>query len=230
MEKLLYPLWKAEAQTGDAFRDVLLTQAGPALLSLGVRALQLNAVDSSVEAAAALRQSSIAEPLDAMFSIWVDSANKRDAIEAVLQQHCQRMLCYLVAESAPLVNDAPVGQRMSGWTQVVYLERPEGMAEADWLKVWKGSHTTIAIETQSTFAYRQNVVCQRLSESGPDIHAIVEESFPDAAMSSPMAFYNVDTEAALQTQLNRMIESCARFINFERINVVPTSEYRLKTL
>ena len=230
MEKLLYPLQKDSSQSADAFRDSLLANAAPALLALGVKALQLNVVDSAVEAAASLRQSSIADPLDAMFSIWVDSANDRSALDGVLEEQCGGFACYLVTESEPLVPERQAGQRLHGWTQVVYLERPAGMTEADWLEVWKGSHTGIAIETQSTFAYRQNVISQKLSDAGPAIHAIVEESFPDAAMSSPLAFYNVETEDALQARIQQMIESCARFINFERINVVPTSEYHLKVL
>ncbi|MEE4661897.1 MAG: hypothetical protein V2J89_15615 [Halieaceae bacterium] len=231
MEKLLYPLWKQEGVDADAFRQTLLEEVAPKLLSQqGVRALRLNVVDSAVAAAESLRQATITEPLDAMFSIWVDSANDRSALDAAVAPACREYAAYLVTESVPLVNDAPLGERMPGWTQVVYLERPSGMSEADWLSVWKGSHTSVAIETQSTFAYRQNVVTQRLSEGAVGIHAVVEESFPEAAMDSPMAFYDADSEDMLQARVKAMIDSCARFINFERINVVPTSEYLLKAL
>ena len=102
------------------------------------------------------------------------------------------------------------------------------MSEADWLAVWLGSHTGIAIETQSTFAYRQNVVTRVLTEGAPEIHAVVEESFPDAAMTSPHAFYDVESDEELKARVGTMIESCARFIDFERINVMPMSDYLLK--
>ncbi len=229
MEKLLYPLWRRDEQAADDFRDTLLSDVAPALLGLGVKGLRINVVDSAVADAAPLQQTSIGPALDAMLSIWVDSANDRAAIDAILEQHCREYCGFLVTESEPLPNDsAPLGERMPGWTQVVYLERPDALTEADWLKVWLGSHTDIAIETQSTFAYRQNVITRWLSEGGPRIHAIVEESFPDAAMASPHAFYDVESDEALEKRINEMVESCARFINFERINVVPTSEYLIK--
>lgn len=228
MEKLLYPLWKREDDAADDFRERLRGEVAPALLDNGVNSLRLSVVDDAVAPAAGLRQDKLGPTLDAMLSLWVDSANERSAWESIIAPACDHFAGYLVTESEPLKHEAPTGERMPGWTQVVFLERPSGMSESDWLSVWLGSHTTVAIETQSTFAYRQNVVVRTLTENAPAIHAIVEESFPDAAMDSPHAFYAADSDEALQANVNAMIESVARFIDFERINVVPTSEYRLK--
>ncbi len=230
MEKLLYPLWKAESEDAEAFRERLLNGAGPRLLDLGVRGLRLAVVDSDVAPAAGLRQEKLGPALDAMLSIWVDSANDRSALEAIVGEYCVKYAGYVVTESEPLRHLSPEGARMGGWTQVVFLERPAKMAESDWLSVWLGSHTDVAIRTQSTFAYRQNVVVRSLTDDAPAVHAIVEESFPGTAMNSPHAFYDADSDEALNARLSEMVESCARFIDFERLNVVPTSEYLLKGL
>ena len=227
MEKLLYPLWKLEGASASDFRDRLLGEVASALLDSGVHHLRLSVVDEAVAPADGLRQDKLGPTLDAMLSLWVDSANDRANWEAIIAPVCDHFAGYLVTESEPLKHDAPLGERMAGWTQVVFLERPAGMSESDWLSVWLGSHTAVAIDTQSTFAYRQNVVVRTLTEGAPTIHAIVEESFPAAAMDSPHAFYAADSDEALQANINAMIESVARFVDFERINVVPTSEYRL---
>jgi hypothetical protein len=40
----------------------------------------------------------------------------------------------------------------------------------------------------------------------------------------------VQTDAELQSRLTAMIESCARFIDFDRINVTPMSDYLIRQL
>jgi hypothetical protein len=211
----------------ESYRQQLLEQLAPVLPGSGVRGLRIAVVDEAVGRGEGLRQETLLPAPDALLSVWLDTAICRDRLESALGEYCDHFHGYLVTESAPLVHDQPEGQRMPGWTQVVFLERPEGMTEADWLAVWQGSHTAIAIETQSTFAYRQNVVVRNLTDGAPQVHAIVEESFPDAALDSPHAFYDADNDEALQTRVKTMIDSCARFINFERITVVPMSDYLL---
>jgi hypothetical protein len=113
---------------------------------------------------------------------------------------------------------------------VVLLRRPQWLSEAKWLDIWQGSHTGIAIDTQSTFGYRQNRVLQSLSTSGPVIDAIVEENFPPEAMTSPAVFYAADDNPErLQQHIKAMIESCQRFIDFDHLDCLPMSEYRSST-
>lgn len=227
MEKILYPLWKRADQDAEAFRQSLL-DLSPSLIEAGAKGLRLAVADSAVAAGENLRQAKLCDAPDGLLSVWMDSNVYRNKLESVFASHCDHFHAYLVTESTPLVPDQPLGERMNGWTQVVFLERPSGMSEEDWLTVWQGSHTPIAIETQSTFAYRQNAVVRTLSEGAPVIHAIVEESFPDAALSSPLAFYGARSEEELQVLVGKMIDSCARFINFDRLNVTPMSDYLLK--
>ncbi len=229
MEKIVYSLWKPAETHSDAFRDALLAKAS-SLVEAGARGLRLTVADSAVAAGNDLRQARLCDAADGLLSVWLDSNVYRAAVEGVFAELCDHYHAYLVTESAPLVHQQPTGEPMEGWTQVVFLERPAGMSEADWLAVWQGSHTAIAIDTQSTFAYRQNVVVRTLTEGAPVIHAIVEESFPTAALDSPHAFYDVKTDAELQARVGEMIESCARFIDFERLNVTPMSDYLLATL
>ena len=228
MEKILYPAWKPDDTCADDFRDVLLLELGPELTGLGVRGLRISVVDSEVEPAAGLRQQNLGAAMDAMISVWLDSSVYRAPIEAAIAGRVERMAGYLVTESEPLRSDTSEGKRTPGMAQVVFLQRPERLSEAEWLEIWHGSHTQVAIETQSTFGYRQNVVVRAVTADAPPIDAIIEENFPAEAMSSQHAFYAADSEEDYQARLKAMIDSCVRFIDFDKINVIPTSEYLLK--
>ena len=234
MEKLLYPLWKSPSLNGDDFREVLLHQLAPKLGRLeGVHSLRLCVADSAVEAAAGRRIESHAPVPDAMLSLWVDFAGAAARWEPLIDDHVNRKCAYLVAEAEPLVNQerhpSKPGERVYGMCHVVFMSSPATMDRQEWLALWKDSHSQIAIDTQSTFGYRQNLVVRRLSEDAVPCHAIVEENFPPEAMTSDHAFYATGgDEALLKKNMAAMIQSCARFIDFEKIDVIPMSEYLIK--
>tara|TARA_R110000823_G_scaffold210224_5_gene340486 strand:+ start:26391 stop:27110 length:720 start_codon:yes stop_codon:yes gene_type:complete len=236
MEKLLYPLWKADAMDADSFRDALL---GSLCVSLQdapeVRGLRLAVADSAVAAASGRRMQTRAPLPDALLSLWVDFAAAAAPLELLIDEHAERRGCYLVCEAEPLSTQqshpcAP-GERVHGMCQVVFMTPPEGLGREDWLSLWKDSHTGVAIDTQSTFGYRQNLVVQTRGEHSLDCHAIVEEHFPPEAMADDHAFYaSGGDEATLKKHMTAMMESCARFIDFSKIDVIPMSEYRIKPL
>lgn len=234
MEKVLYPVWKDADLTSDAFRDALLSTLGPALVALdAVKGLRICVADSAVEPGAGRRIESHPPMPDAMLSLWVDYAGQAEAWEPLIEASVARWTAYLVAEAEPLVNQSvhptALGERMYGMCHVVFMSPPDSMDRDEWLAVWKDSHTQVAIDTQSTFGYRQNLVVRRLSEATPPCHAIVEENFPPEAMTDDHAFYATGGDAAvLEKHMNAMMESCARFIDFSRIDVIPMSEYLLK--
>ena len=236
MEKLLYPLWKSESLTGDDFREVLLQELAPKLTTLdGVHGLRICVADSAVEDAAGRRIESHAPVPDAMLSLWVDFAGAAALWESLIDAHVSRKTAYLVAEAEPLVNQqqhpSKPGERVYGMCHVVFMSPPAVMPQEEWLAVWKDSHTQVAIDTQSTFGYRQNLVVRRLSEEALPCHAVVEENFPPEAMTDDHAFYATGgDEALLQKNMNAMMESCARFIDFEKIDVIPMSEYLIKPI
>jgi hypothetical protein len=233
MEKLIYSLWKPEAQSVDDFRDTLLSHFAGSLCAVpGVHGVRLCVADSAVKDAHARRMQSSESLPDAALSLWVDNAGEAGNWEPLIDVHVQRRTGYLVAEAEPLINQqvhpTQPGERMHGMCHVVFMSPPDSMSRDDWLAVWKDSHTQIAIDTQSTFGYRQNVVVRALGDS-PWHHAIVEENFPPEAMADDHAFYATGGDAAvLEQHAAAMMESVARFIDFARIDVIPMSEYLLK--
>lgn len=62
----------------------------------------------------------------------------------------------------------------------------------------------------------QNVVVRTLSLGAPAIDAVVEKCFPAAAMTDPHAFFDaVGDDSKLKRNIDSMMESCNRFIDFE---------------
>jgi len=236
MEKLLYPLWRAQDKTPDDFRDMLLEQLCPRLLELGgVRGIRLCVADSAVAAAAARCMANNAPVPDAMLSLWVDDSGAAAAWEPLIDASVARRSAYQVVESEPLVNQAvhpsEPGERVYGMCHVVFFRKPQALAREQWLDIWQGSHTRVAIDTQSTFGYRQNVVVRTLDEGSMAFDAIVEENFPPGAMTSDHDFYATGgDDAQLQQRMAEMMNSCMRFIDFESIDVIPMSEYLVKPL
>ncbi|MFT4517794.1 MAG: hypothetical protein ACI9JM_000171 [Halioglobus sp.] len=236
MEKLLYPIWTGSTQSPDELRDVLLLQLAPELAALeSVHSIRIAVADSEVEPAKGRRMESHAPLPDAMLSLWVDHAGAAPSWEPLVYKHVARKGAYLVAEAEPLINQAAhpsvPGERVYGMCQVVFMSPPGDMDRDEWLAVWKDSHSQIAIDTQSTFGYRQNLVVRCLSDDTMPCFAIVEENFPPEAMDSDHAFYaSGGDDAVLKKHQNAMIESCTRFIDFAQIDVIPMSEYLIKPL
>jgi hypothetical protein len=94
------------------------------------------------------------------------------------------------------------------------------------MDIWLNSHTQIAIDTQDTFLYVQNVVTRVLTDGATPWDAIVEEGFPAAAMTDPQVFFDaVGDDERLAKHQQEMLESVQRFLDLAAIEVIPTSRY-----
>ena len=233
MEKMLYVVWKHEADSEKAFRQKLLDKVAPQLIDLGARQLRIGVVDEDVAPAASLRMETAKPPIAGLVSIWVDTSTRRRPFEDAIQGSVARLAGYLVTESEPIVNTKHVvaeGQRTPGMYQVVLLRKPPRLSHEQWLEIWLGSHTQVAIDTQSTFGYRQNVIVRPLTPAAPPCDAIIEEYFPAEAMTDPMVFYNAaGDEAKRKRHEKAMLDSVMRFIDFDKIDRIPMSEYTMKS-
>jgi hypothetical protein len=67
-----------------------------------------------------------------------------------------------------------------------------------------------------------------LKEDATNFIAIIEECFPEEAMADSEVFYNAKgDEEMLQRNAKIMMDSCNQFIDFNKIEVIPTSRYRI---
>jgi hypothetical protein len=108
---------------------------------------------------------------------------------------------------------------------IAFLRLPPDLDAATWLRRWHLDHTSVALETQSTFGYIQNAVVRPLTAESPPIAAIVEELFPIEAVGDVHAFFGATDDNDLSTRMDRMLASTAAFGADHNVDTVPTSRY-----
>lgn len=231
MEKLVCALWKNDGETIAAFNARLLAALPGDLAEAGASHIRLNLRDEAVAPAEGLIQRWQSPQQDAVLQFWLPSANDlfRTPADQAIAAHCRSFAAWLVAESTIISNGIhppSPGIRTWGWSQASFITfRPDMPREAA-LAHWLGHHTRVAIEVQSNFEYVQNVIVRPLTQDAPAYDAFVEECFPAEAMTEPAAFYNaVGDKARFDANLAAMMQSCAMFIDFARIDIVPTSQF-----
>jgi hypothetical protein len=234
VEKVVYVLWRDEGTPVEAWSAALRTSGADALPGCGALGVQVNVADGAV-ADAQLRFVEIDPQMEAVVSVWVDSARtaaRRPVDEALAAvPGTSRLEAYLVTESEPLrdADPVPLGERTPGFANLAFLRRPAAMSPDDWITAWHDGHTDVAIDTQSTFGYVQNVVARRLTPGAPAVDGIVEELFPIEALTDVHAFFDAPDDAELARRMGRMAESTARFGADRTLDLIPTSRYVLST-
>lgn len=192
-----------------------------ALRDAGVRRLQLNVDDEPVTAA--MRIPHFDAPVCAVVSTWgADPA----AVGAVLGG-VARVHGYAVDERRRL--DPPEawdGSRADALSNIAILRRPADLDRAEWLRRWMVEHTPIAIRTQATSGYVQNIVTGPVTPDAPPVDALVEELFPSAGITDMHAFYGSGgDDAELNRRLTDLMASVARIGADRDLDLVPTSRY-----
>ena len=241
MEKIIYIITKRNAESGDQFKESLINGFTKEINHL-VGYLQINTVDSGVKEASLTRVGQEAEgqlpskPVaDGIVAVWVKSVSFNEKLEATLGSYTNTAYGYLVTESEPLENESqaysPV-RRTPGFDQVAFLKKPSNQEYDEWLYNWQSLHTQVAIDTQSTVRYIQNVIVRALTKDAPHYSAIVEEGFSEeSAMFDPMVFYDAQGKKDRMLKNNKlMMESCSRFIDFQDdpTDLIAMSQYLVK--
>jgi hypothetical protein len=227
MEKLLI-LGRVNSGTSpEAFRNSF-AELAQTWQQEGTKKIRLAMVDNDVAAGEALRIVPQEPVHDFMASLWLDAGYRYQPFTEGLSELAEQLHAWVVTESEPLVNrEAPGnGKRTPGMNQIVCFRKPESMSQDEWIDIWHNSHTQLAIDIQSTFGYRHNIICRNLTSGNPAFDAVVEENFPAEAMNSPHAFYETGgDEKLLQQRQTEMFESVQRFIDMGSLIVQPMSEY-----
>jgi|KBSSwiS6_1023812.scaffolds.fasta_scaffold19998_1 hypothetical protein len=229
MEKLLYAFWHPK-KSGTQLRDELVQLLGPQLKrEQGVHSVQINVADEYFTPSEKSLQPihRIQPGLQGVISLWVDSGYYRKPLEQRMRQHVN-FHGYSVVESRPIASrqQASGGKRLDALSQWCFLTKPKHFAHQKWLSIWWDSHTQVAIDTQSTFQYAQHAVMRALTPNAPELHGIIEECFPPAAFTSPEIFFDaVGDKAKFERNNKIMMDSCARFVDFDAMDLIFTSQY-----
>ncbi|WP_336883119.1 hypothetical protein [Rhodococcus globerulus] len=237
MQKLMYAVWRNPMEAPPQFAERLRTSFADRLLGLAVLGLRINVVDATVLpgiglGSDGLRRATIDPQMEAVISLWVHSATPYRFAEVaeVMREAGERIAGYAVMESEPLptpTEEAPLDDRGAGFAQIAFIQRSVNQDPDAWRSRWLDHHTAVAVETQSTFGYRQNLVVHALQDDGPIWAAIVEEDFPIEALTDRHAFYATDGDSRiLEENRGRMLASTRTFIDHASgLDVIPTSSY-----
>ena len=231
MEKVVALLAGDVSGEEGSLAERLLGSVGDEIRRRGGSRLQVNVVDPALGPPHGVPPDPEVLQVGAALSYWVAAAG-----EVGIHAECLPVSegwvwhAYLVSESLQLQGPpAPEGgERYAGFTQIVPLTVPPALSWAEWRRRWQGDHTRVAVETQSSFRYVQNLVVRPLGPGAPGFAAIVEESFPLEAASNPAVFYDAeDDDSRFQANVARMMESCGRFIAGS-VPIAWTAEHRPK--
>ncbi len=201
-----------------------------ALAAAGATRLQVNVDDEPVAEAMRIPTGPASlGPVRAVVSVWVGSADTAPVVTAALAA-VALVAGWEVEERRPL--DPPEawdGSRVDALANVAILRRPADLSAEEWRHTWLVDHTPVAIATQGTFGYLQNVVVAPITDL-PDgfapVDALVEELFLSAAIDDVHAFFGSGGDAAeLSDRMTRLMTSVARFGADRDLDLVPTSRY-----
>jgi hypothetical protein len=224
VEKIIYLLRNADGAR--------VREAAGRLADAGATGVQVNVADDDVAPAKQWRIESCPPVPDAFVSLWLPTAwsGSREPVDAIVGEASGGdFAAYLVTESCPLANTrfpAAAGERTPGFAQMALLRKPADQSRDEFLGSWLDDHTRVAIDTQSTFVYVQNLVVRTLVAGGEPLDAIVEECFPAEAMTDVHVFFDaVGDDDRLTDHTGKMMASTGRFLDLARIDVIPTSRY-----
>ena len=222
MEKLVYVLFGPVSATPAALAHELEAR--------GARRIALNVSDADVAAKLGSRITRLDPTLGAVVSFWLDSCLDRAEPERALRAASAQLAGYSVLESVALANKrrrAQPSQRMPGINVIACIAPKQGQSQDEWLEHWLEEHRVVALETQATHSYVRNVVVRALTPGAPPWKGIVEEGFEADAVGDPMLWYKAGgSKEKLQANLGRMIASCQQFLDLDRVESHPMSEYR----
>jgi hypothetical protein len=233
LEKVIYALWRDPRQPLDDWCRTLRSEVADKLAALGAHSVQINVLDEF--AAPGVDHIQGRGPLiEGIAQVWLDSANDRQrrVFDSAIASVSWQMAAYLVCESvlqADLPRPSRPGERTACFSQMALFRCLPRLSREEWWDIWRNSHSQIALETQGSFYYAQNLVVRALTFGAPAYDVIVEECFPEAALTSPHAFFGAEgDDAKLQANRQASMDSISRFIDFNAIAVIPTSQYLIK--
>ena len=213
--RLIAALWDTDA---DAPRG---QRASESLAAQGVTRLQVNVADDAARGGLAMNH--YRRPIEAVVAVTGgDVAAVLDELDSVAGE----VQAWEAALRAPLDPALPTGERVDALANIAFLRHPEELAYDEWRRRWLDEHTRVAIDTQATFGYYQNIVSRPLTDGAVGVDAIVEELFPMGAITDQHFFYGSGgDEAELRRRQTLMLESVVRIGAERAIDLVPTSRY-----
>jgi len=225
MEKMIYFISRKETQSVEDFRSALLGPVVATLRALGASQITLNVADlnDEVQERGAGRLLGPWEDTAAAVSLWHDTIDCRDEIEACLSELGDSLTGYLVTESVVQTCDRTWqdGERRPGITQFGANGKPEGVTDEEFYHNWQVLHSKQSFDLHPLrWSYVRNAVARPLTPDAPPYRAIVLEHFHSMEDFTDDTRYFGSPEA-----LNEMIEHMPGFCDLNCMFSLGMSEY-----
>ncbi len=117
--------------------------------------------------------------------------------------------------------------RTPGSLQVCLFRLRSDIARDEALRHWRQDHAAIACATQSTFGYNQHLITAFKTDDSAVYDGLVEEYFPDGALTSAEIFFNAKSSVQLAEHVATLTDSSSRFIDMTSLLVNHLSEYKI---
>ncbi|MEK9928918.1 MAG: hypothetical protein VW524_11925 [Halieaceae bacterium] len=126
----------------------------------------------------------------------------------------------------PVTPQLAVGETFGGTMQLCCFQRKANLSDATLRSRWFEQHTDIAIETQQTLGYRQNLV---LDCGEPFFDGIVEEYFSYEAATDMTAFFaDGHDETRMWQHIEALTKSSESFLDLDKSEVIHLTDTRLR--
>ena len=126
----------------------------------------------------------------------------------------------------PVTPQLAVGETFGGTMQLCCFQRKVNLSDATLRSRWFEQHTDIAIETQQTLGYRQNLV---LESGEPFFDGIVEEYFSYEAATDMTAFFaDGHDETRMWQHIEALTKSSESFLDLDKSEVIHLTDTRLR--
>jgi hypothetical protein len=177
----------------------------------------------------------------AQVSVWVDSYDRRGALDQAVAGVGLAASGYLVTES--LYDDYgttqhagprtwPDGERSPGVLTVACIHRPAGLGYHEWIERWHGTQSPESARLQPRTRYVRNEVVRAITADAPEVHGIVEEAWPSAAhVADPMLFFNADGDPQrCRDNIAAMLANVEGCLDLARLRSTTMSETFVRSL
>jgi hypothetical protein len=170
--------------------------------------------------------------LSGLASLWLDSYQDLPSfLPAGTVSHA-----WLVCESVPTPYGNAMGwregDRSPGLSLVTLLDKPAGVDEAEFYRSWHVLHRATTAECHPFTSYVRNEVARALTPGAPPLRGIVTESAPDEQdfLDQDRFYVSGGDRERLRANQKRVAGEIVQFIDMDRIQVAPMSEYVVRRL
>jgi hypothetical protein len=237
----MYLCWLPDHLDPVGARELMVDDVGAALLATNLPMLTIDVDDDASQIPPPAPQPEGEPAIQAIVSLWLDCYDRREPVEAILRDACERIAGYSVVESLyrdyggncwSAVRDWPDGERSPGPLTVAVFEQHPDFEFDDWIRFWHERQSPMSEAIQPRTRYVRNAVFRAITDGAPPYRAIVEEAWPSAAsITDPMQFFCGEGDhERMKANIETMLDTTMQFIPYETMRNVTLSEWILRSL